>query len=285
MRTGASSFVRYHPEPLMLFLFSFLLLLAAGDPPAVRPNDLIDRLTPQQVQAALRVNEAVVVDVRGDVPYSLEHVQGAVSIPIGLIRQRATELSPEKLIVTYCTCRLEELSTAAALEFRRAGFPRVAVLEGGTRTWREAGLPVDVAPPDPEATPMPPPGMTSIAADELQTAPARGRLMPPAQIRCERNDVTVYNGRVLAYSRKTGKTTLRIRTDSDTTESVALRHPKTSDPSRWFLVNSEPFRAADWKRIEVRKGVLRPGMRANAWVCTDGKAIVDWRPDEKAAVE
>ncbi|HWS73197.1 MAG TPA: rhodanese-like domain-containing protein, partial [Thermoanaerobaculia bacterium] len=255
-------------------------------PATVRPNDLVERLTPQQVQAALRVNEAIVVDVRGDVPYSLEHVRGAVSIPIGLIRERATELSQEKLIVTYCTCKLEESSSAAALEFQRAGFPRVAVLEGGTRAWREAGLPVDLAPPDPEATPMPPPGMTTIPTEApVATVADRGRMMPPPQIRCERNDVTVYNGRVLSYSRKLGKTTLRIRTDSDTTERVTLTHPKSSDPSRWFLVNGQPFRAADWKRIEQRKGVLRAGMRANAWVCTDGKAIVDWRPDETAAVE
>ena len=73
--------------------------------------------------------------------------------------------------------------------------------------------------------------------------------------------------------------------DSGTTERVTLTHPKSADPSRWFLVNTEPFRAADWKRIEKRRGVLRAGMRANAWVCTDGKAVVDWRPDEEGAVE
>jgi rhodanese-related sulfurtransferase len=269
----------------MSLLLCFLLLFAAG-PATVRPNDSVVRLSPQQVQAALAVNEAVVVDVRGDVPYSLEHVRGALSMPIGLIRQRATELSPEKLIVTYCTCKLEESSTAAALEFQKAGFVRVAVLEGGTRAWREAGLPVDVAPPDPEAVPMPPPGMTEMPPRGSAAPVSRGgRLMPPSQIRCDRNDVTVYNGRVLSYSRKVGKTTLRIRTDSGTTETVTLTHPKSSDPSRWFLVNGQPFGAVDWKRIERRKGVLRAGMRANAWVCTGGKAIVDWRPDETGRVE
>jgi rhodanese-related sulfurtransferase len=263
-----------------LLALSFLFLFA-------NPGDTIDRLSPQEVQAALRVNEAIVVDVRGDVPYSLEHIRGAISMPIGAIPERATKLSSEKLIVTYCTCKLEESSIAAALAFRNAGFSRVAVLQGGTRAWREAGLPLDVAPPDPEAMPMPPPGMTSMPSSSgaMPASASRGRLMPPPQIRCDRNEVTVYNGRVLSYSRTTGRTTLRIRTDSDTTGSVTLTHPKSSDPSRWFLVNTEPFRAADWKRIETRKGVLRAGMRANAWVCTDGKAIVDWRPDEKAAGE
>jgi rhodanese-related sulfurtransferase len=268
----------------MTALLTFLLLFAAGTA-APRPGDGVVRLSPREVQSALAVHEAVVVDVRGDVPYSLEHVRGAVSIPIGLIAQRANELSREKLIVTYCTCKLEESSAAAALAFQNAGFARVAVLEGGTRAWREAGLPVDVAPADPEARPMPPPGMTEIPSNASAAAPNRGRLRPPPQIRCDRNDVTVYEGRVLSYRRGTGKTTLRMRTDSDTTENVVLRHPGSSDPSRWFLVNGQPFRAADWKRIERSRGVLRAGVRANAWVCSDGKAIVDWRPAGSGAAE
>jgi len=276
----------------MTALLTFLLLFAAGTA-APRPGDAVVRLSPREVQSALAVHEAVVVDVRGDVPYSLEHIRGAVSIPIGLIAQRANELSREKLIVTYCTCKLEESSAAAALAFRNAGFARVAVLEGGTGAWREAGFPVDVAPPDPEARPMPPPGMKEIPSNASPAAPRRaaeaepahGRLMPPAQIRCDRNDVTVYEGRVLSYRRGTGRTTLRMRTDSDTTENVVLRHPGSSDPTRWFLLNGQPFRAGDWKRLERRRGVLRAGMRANAWVCSDGKAIVDWRPGESGAAE
>ena len=37
-----------------------------------------------------------------------------------------------------------------------------------------------------------------------------------------------------------------------------------------------PFTGADWSRIESRKGVLRAGTRAAAWVCSDGKVMVDW---------
>lgn len=276
----------------MSLLLTFVLFLAAEPQTAVVPpaattkaEDAIVRLSPDELHRLLENNDAVVVDVRGDVPYSLHHIRGAVSMPLGLIRQRALELPQDKVIVPYCTCKLDASSVTAALEFQNAGFQRVAVLNGGYGAWAAAGLPVYVAPPDPEAGPMPPPGMAYMP--EPASAPAapagRGRLMPPSQIRCDRNDVTVYSGRVLSYSRVKGKTMLKIRTDSDTTETVTLKHPNSSDPSKWFLLNFEPFKAADWKKIERRQGVLRPGMRVNAWVCKDGKAILDWRPDDQGS--
>ena len=73
-----------------------------------------------------------------------------------------------------------------------------------------------------------------------------------------------------------GTTTLRIHTDEDTTEQVSLSHPGTDDPSRFFRMMSEPFTPADWNKIEERKGVLRKGTRAAAWVCSTGRVMVDW---------
>ncbi len=108
------------------------------------------------------------------------------------------------------------------------------------------------------------------------------RIGPPAALKCDRSDVTLYDGRVLAYRRRKGKTFLRIRTSFDTTEEVTVLHPGTDDASKFYLINSEPFTRDDWRRIERRKGVLRNGMHANVWVCRDNPSIqpvVDWRPD------
>ena len=110
--------------------------------------------------------------------------------------------------------------------------------------------------------------------------------MPPPQLKCDRNDLTSYDGRVTAYRRRKGSTFLRIRTNFDTTEEVTIRHPGTDDPSQFYLLNGEPFKSGDWGRIERRKGVLRPGMRANVWVCRDNPAVqpvADWRPDDTGA--
>jgi hypothetical protein len=105
------------------------------------------------------------------------------------------------------------------------------------------------------------------------------RLMPPAGTACPRDHLTLYEGEVLKYSRVVGRTDVRIRTDWQTTESVRLKHPGSDDPSRWFLIERQPFTAADWPRIEVKRGQLRPGMRVAAWVCDDGRnATLDWAP-------
>ena len=107
------------------------------------------------------------------------------------------------------------------------------------------------------------------------------RIGPPTSLRCDRSEVTLYDGRVLVYRRQRGKTFLRVRTSFDTTEEVTIRHPGTDDPSRFYLIDGETFTREDWKRIERRKGVLKNGMQANIWVCRDNpkiQPVVDWRP-------
>ena len=114
----------------------------------------------------------------------------------------------------------------------------------------------------------------------------RGRLAPPPALKCDRSDLTSYDGRVTAYRRRRGSTFLRIRTNSDTTEEVTIRHPATDDPSGFYLLKGEPFTKSDWRRIEKRRNVLRPGMRANVWVCRDNPSVqpvVDWQPDDTGA--
>lgn len=114
----------------------------------------------------------------------------------------------------------------------------------------------------------------------------RGRIMPPPQLKCDRSDLTSYDGQVLAYRRRRGSTFLRIRTSFDTTEEVTIRHPGTDDPSKFYLLNGRAFMRSDWRRIEKRTKVLRRGMRANVWVCRDNPSIqpvVDWRPNEAGA--
>jgi rhodanese-related sulfurtransferase len=252
-------------------LLSLLLLLQS--PLATTASD-VRSITVQELRAAVLAGDAVPLDVRGSVPHAYGHIEGALWIPLGHIDQRAGELPRDKMIVPYCTCSADQLSIEAVQRLRKLGFTRLAVLEGGYPAWSEAGLPVEksVQPAEPPPPPVP--------SEQLARG---GRLMPPSQIPCAADDVTVYYGRVTSYNRSKGRTTLRIRTDYDTTETVTIRHPGTSDPSKWFLLFGEPFRASSWRGIEVKRGVLKKGMRVHAWVCTDGKAILDWRPGESAS--
>lgn len=118
------------------------------------------------------------------------------------------------------------------------------------------------------------------------SAPAGGapaqRVAPPEGVGCARDHLTLYSGKVVAYRREAGQTTLRIRTDWDTDETVRIRHPGSIDPSRWFLIGRVPFTDADWPRIEASAGTLKPSMRAAAWVCDDGgPSLVDWQPPQR----
>lgn len=229
----------------MLLLITLLFSMATND---------TRHLTVEEARALQQKGEAVLIDVRGSVPWELGHIEGAVWLPLGLVHQRAGELPQDKLIVAYCTCKSEESSLDAVAALRKLGFQNVAVLTGGYPAWVAAGYPTS-------------------AVQEVETQRGSGRLAPPAAVTCDRNRLTVYAGKVTKYSRKPNRTVITIATDWDTTETVTI-----ADPLRSYLVVGTPFTAKDWNRIESKKGVLRPGMRANAWVCQGGRTVVDWQP-------
>ena len=104
--------------------------------------------------------------------------------------------------------------------------------------------------------------------------PSRQR--PPDGFACATNDLTAYTGVVVRLQRERDRITLRIRTDWDTTEDVAVPHKGGADPPVSFRYAGRPFIAKDWERIEKSTGVLRPSTRVTAWVCKDGSVLVDW---------
>jgi len=230
-----------------MIILPLLALLFATEVPKV------PTITPVELRQQMASGEAVAIDVRGSVPYDLGHIDGAISMPLGLVAARVNELPQDKLIVAYCSCKREEISDQAVRELEHHGIERAAALKGGYDAWVAAGLPIE-----------PPPQRSG------------GRLAVPAFVTCSRNDVTAYAGEVISYKRSTRKTVLRIRTDAGTTEEV------TATPDAYFVLGAK-FTAADWKRIEVKKGKLRPHMRVIAWVCRNGATFIDWRVGEKGS--
>jgi rhodanese-related sulfurtransferase len=83
-----------------------------------------------------------VVDVREREEYDgpLGHIQGAVSVPLSELAQRASELPRDRPIVTVC--RSGARSAQAAVLLQKAGFADVANLAGGMIRWRGEGHPV-----------------------------------------------------------------------------------------------------------------------------------------------
>lgn len=109
-----------------------------------------------------------------------------------------------------------------------------------------------------------------------------GRLAPSALISCDHNQLTSWTGIVTGYQRLEKTSWLEISTDADTVEHTTLEHDGSSDASSFYLLWGEPFKQTDWKAIEIAPGVLISGMRATAWICSDGNTppVIDWQPSQ-----
>ena len=56
-----------------------------------------------ELEALLKNNEAVVIDVRSQAAYDQGHIPGSKLIPSGEILNHISELPRDKMIVTYCS--------------------------------------------------------------------------------------------------------------------------------------------------------------------------------------
>jgi sulfur dioxygenase len=84
-----------------------------------------------------------IIDVREPDEYvgPLGHIRGAKLIPLGQLTQRVGELSRDRPLVMVC--RSGARSAQATVLLQRAGFPRVANLNGGMLRWRADGHAVE----------------------------------------------------------------------------------------------------------------------------------------------
>lgn len=61
------------------------------------------RVTIAEMEALVKENKAVVIDVRSQDAYAAGHIPGAKVIPAFDILNRINELPKDKLIITYCS--------------------------------------------------------------------------------------------------------------------------------------------------------------------------------------
>lgn len=73
------------------------------EPGSLTPSDGIRRVTTVELRDGLEKGTAIIIDVRGDQPYKLNHIKGALNIPTASLASRLSELPKDKLIVLYCS--------------------------------------------------------------------------------------------------------------------------------------------------------------------------------------
>ena len=100
-------------------------------------------LSPDEVASRLDAGEIMLVDVRETKEYDLEHIAGALLMPL-------SELEPEVFNALGATpvvlhCAIGKRSAAAGRMLLKAGRVPVFHMDGGLTAWKAAGLPVEEA--------------------------------------------------------------------------------------------------------------------------------------------
>jgi rhodanese-related sulfurtransferase len=86
----------------------------------------------------------LLVDVREPEEFvgELGHIEGAILVPMDALEHRLPKLAGYVDREVVVVCRAGARSASAAAMLSRAGFSRVANLEGGMLAWARASLPV-----------------------------------------------------------------------------------------------------------------------------------------------
>src|SRR5690606_22810074 len=101
--------------------------------------DTLETLTPRE--AAEKLDNLFVLDVRANSEWRDGHVPGAHHIPLGQVAERLDEIPRDQTIAVQCGSGLRSQIVASLLQ--KHGFPRVRNLTGGFEAWEKAGLPVE----------------------------------------------------------------------------------------------------------------------------------------------
>lgn len=108
---------RINPSLILIIIGALLLVVAAvvlvsqsNDNKVVQPTQAVEipypevkRIGQLDAKAAYDQGTAIFVDVRSAESYVSAHIIGSISLPETELESRWTELSTEKLIITYCT--------------------------------------------------------------------------------------------------------------------------------------------------------------------------------------
>lgn len=103
------------------------------------PQGLVESWAPHEVARAFQSKQIVLIDVRTPQEFSLEHIEGALLMPLASFVPAKLPSQSAKRLVLHC--RSGSRSRDAARLALRAGLRQVAHLGGGLEAWKEAGLP------------------------------------------------------------------------------------------------------------------------------------------------
>ncbi len=98
----------------------------------------------QELRARLETasTDLIVLDVRERDAYEAGHVPGARLLPRGQLELRVNGELPDPTVRIVACCEFGRISILAAATLRTMGFQRAAALDGGIKSWSDAGYPM-----------------------------------------------------------------------------------------------------------------------------------------------
>lgn len=95
------------------------------------------------VQDLQRIHESgepiFIVDVRSSGEFQAGHIPGAVNIPMERCESRLADIPVQQKVALVCQSGQRAGITCDLLQYHRTN---LSVLEGGTKAWQDAGLPI-----------------------------------------------------------------------------------------------------------------------------------------------
>jgi len=99
----------------------------------------IEMISPEEAEAIMESEAAVVVDVRSKKQFETGHLEGAINIPLDSknLQKIIAELNHKEPVLVYCDGGLESAQCAKILEDK--GFIKIFDLDGGLSKWKASG--------------------------------------------------------------------------------------------------------------------------------------------------
>lgn len=101
---------------------------------------VLQKLSPQDVQARLAAGRGVLVDIRESDEFARSHVPGALSQPLSAMERAHLAIAPGADVIFTCRTGMRTAGACDRLAARVEG--QAYVLDGGLDAWSKAGLPV-----------------------------------------------------------------------------------------------------------------------------------------------